>query len=559
MRRILLFSGLIVFLCLLFIFPTTNAYANSEEPLYYNPTIISIYNNNVYILDSGDGNNGHFLYNATIQTQIGSYGLEAGNLNSPSLFAVSNEFVFIYNNNIEIKQFKINGEFVQTHYRYYNENNEYVPTNILYSFNDTNNNIYFVSSNNDVITYKNNRMELAFKLPATISVNQDSQVVCDLLNNLYIINQASITKYNMETNDIQEYNNDNPYTNVDVDYKGNLYLQNGTNITKINLQTNEKNTTTCSEYVDFCIDKVNGNIYYISLDNTVEQELLMLNDTTFVDNLNEFQKPNDYLTATMLDAPAQIYTVTNNTTAYEYPYYINQLAILQQGDKVLVIGENQDFKYCIITSSKLTNTVCYIKSSDLQICNYPTINQQMRVINQNPIIYKYPTSLGYGSLSPITIQTQLGYNQNVIITRKINDLIDGSGRAFYEIKIDDRYCYINVSNVGTSLPSAQTSGIKMNATIQSTDELELIPVYNNDDEQIDTISLNTRVRVEHFDKKINKTYITYVVDNEIKTGYVETKYISIDGLKIEIIIAIVMTIIALIIGIILIYNKKKNV
>ena len=559
MRKKLILSTIIMFVCLIFFFTNDTAYANNEAKVYYNPTSISIYNNNVYILDSGNDGNGHFLFNATTNTQIGSYGLEANNLNSPTVFAINNEHAFIYNNNIEFKQFKLNGEYVTTHYRYYDGNNEFVPSSILFSFNDTNNNIYFVSSNNDVITYKNNRMELAFKLPTTISINQDSQVVCDLLNNLYIINQANITKYNMETNNIQEYNNDNPYTNVDVDYKGNLYLQNGTDITKINLQTNEKTTTTCSEYVDFCIDKVNGNIYYISLDNTVEQELLMLNDTTFVDNLNEFQKPDDYLTATMLDAPAQIYTVTNNTTAYEYPYYINQLATLQQGDKVLVIGQSENFKYCIITSSKIGNIVCYIKNSDLQLCNYPIVNKQMRIITQNPIIYKYPTSLGYGTLSPITIQIELNYNQNVIVTREINDLEDGSGRAFYEIKLNDKYCYINVSNIGTSLPSAQTSGIKMNATRHSTDELELIPVYNDNDEQIDTILVNTRVRVEHFDKKINKTYITYVVDNEIKTGYVDTKYISIDGLKIEIIIAIVMTIIALVIAIILIYNKKKNV
>ena len=233
MRKKLILSTIIMFVCLIFFFTNDTAYANNEAKVYYNPTSISIYNNNVYILDSGKDGNGHFLFNATTNTQIGSYGLEANNLNSPTVFAINNEHAFIYNNNIEFKQFKLNGEYVTTHYRYYDGNNEFVPSSILFSFNDTNNNIYFVSSNNDVITYKNNRMELAFKLPTTISINQDSQVVCDLLNNLYIINQANITKYNMETNDIQEYNNDNPYTNVDVDYKGNLYLQNGTNITKI--------------------------------------------------------------------------------------------------------------------------------------------------------------------------------------------------------------------------------------------------------------------------------------------------------------------------------------
>ena len=123
----------------------------------------------------------------------------------------------------------------------------------------------------------------------------------------------------------------------------------------------------------------------------------------------------------------------------------------------------------------------------------------------------------------------------------------------------DKYCYVNVSNVGSSLPSAQTSGVKMNATIQAASSIEEIVVYNEEDKEIDKIKVNTRVHVDHFDKELNKTKITYVVDDEVRTGYVETKYISIDGLKIEIIVAIVMSIIAIVIAIILIYNKKKNI
>ena len=556
MRRALFVIAIITLsLCMIMSIPSSKAYAEDEQT-YYNPTQISIYNNNVYVLDSGIDTNGHFLKNVTKNITIGSYGFESNKLYSPTLFAVNNDYIFIYNNNKEIKQFSTDGEFLKIHYRYYDGNNEYEPTNVLFTFNDTDSNVYFVDSNNNVIVYQNDRMELAFTISDSVNIDESSQIVCDLLNNVYIINNDSITKYDMDTNQYTNYPNTIQYNNVDIDYQGTLYFQNNTTITKFNLTNNNQDSTTCIDYTDFCIDKVNGDIYYISSNNVSTQKLIV--DTkNFVDNLNEFNKPTHYLDAVLLDAPVQIYKTKNDAKAYEYPYFINQLATLNKGDKVLVIGENQDFKHCIITSSKLGNIVCYIKSSNLESCNYQQVNKQMRIITQNPIVYKYPTSLGYGTLSPITVQIELSYNQNVIVTREINDFEDGSGRAFYEIKLDDKYCYVNVSNVGSSLPSAQTSGVKMNATIQAASSIEEIVVYNEEDKEIDKIKVNTRVHVDHFDKELNKTKITYVVDDEVRTGYVETKYISIDGLKIEIIVAIVMSIIAIVIAIILIPKRLQ--
>ena len=106
--------------------------------------------------------------------------------------------------------------------------------------------------------------------------------------------------------------------------------------------------------------------------------------------------------------------------------------------------------------------------------------------------------------------------------------------------------------------------IRANATVVTSDEKEFINLYikNGDKYELvtDFVLLDgTRVRLlENFDSTAEYTAIKYVVNGEIRTAYVKTKFVQVDGISFEIIIAILLGVLCILFTLILIVVIKKN-
>ena len=69
----------------------------------------------------------------------------------------------------------------------------------------------------------------------------------------------------------------------------------------------------------------------------------------------------------------------------------------------------------------------------------------------------------------------------------------------------------------------------------------------------------TRVRLtKNFDKSAEYTEVKYVDNGQVKTAFVKTKFVQVDGISFEIIIAILLAVLCVLFSLILIVVIKKN-
>ena len=138
--------------------------------------------------------------------------------------------------------------------------------------------------------------------------------------------------------------------------------------------------------------------------------------------------------------------------------------------------------------------------------------------------------------------------------------------SFFEIELEnDQVGYVTTASVVTFNTTKDAQAIKPNATIKITSELEFVNLYTKVGDKYKLITTQvlldgTRVRlVKNYDKQAKYCEIKYI-DNEgqVATAYVETKYIVLDGITFEIVIAILLIVVSVVLGLILIVVIKKS-
>ena len=229
----------------------------------------------------------------------------------------------------------------------------------------------------------------------------------------------------------------------------------------------------------------------------------------------------------------------------------------------------------MVTNKKDYNLSVYIHKNHLSMIdqNETNINNSNLLFTQeisSPTanIYRFPTSLKADETTPTAIVYSLGKlnaGEKITAVRYLKDYKDYEGYSFYEVAFDNgTFGYINANAIVSYNSEKNPTKIKANATIITNNEREFVNLYlKSGDSYVlitDFVLLDeTRIRLaQNYDKTSEYTEIKYVDNGEIKYAYVQTKYIQVDGISFEIVIAILLAILCVLFSLILIAVVKKN-
>lgn len=418
-------------------------------------------------------------------------------------------------------------------------------------------------------------------LGATPLISSNSKLFAssDTTRMIIATNTTIITIDLFQNKVVDKTNINTPFNDIDIDYKDNLYFYQygGTythtltkltaptynSTTAFNIGSSDAQTPTdkidnASQMHSFTFDKVTAQGYFIT-DTSVE--IIDLKD--LIDNLLDFEKP-DWTEQTLLNAPIKIMNLKNTATSYAYPYAISPELNLGTDDFVFVLDETNNFKYCLITNKENYNFTTYIHKNHLiDIATQPIANPNM-ITFINAKKYKFPSSLKTSQtvVSPLILE-DLPSNTKIKAVRLLGEYKDFLGASFYEIEtIDKKYYYVNTTVLTSYNQNATSEFIRSNAAVNITDGSAMAAIYSDSTGNTAIFSLqhSTRIKVVgNIDKTKEFTLIEYLDDTDnVAQGYIKTKYIEMDGIKIEIIIAIALAVAAVLLAIILIVVSKKN-
>ncbi len=582
MKRFLITIAIMLAICCVGFAITTSSPAYADAPTYNNSVRIARYNNKTFVLDKGTGTLGHKLYiQGSSMTTIGGYGYENNQLVSPTLFCMNETNIYIYTANNDgatnyiIKSFDYEGNYVASYNTYLDANNTTKPigTNLIDFACDVFGNAYFLDLSHSTILQKPYIGEdrLVEYQVEGIEIHADTRLINDIMGNIYIINTDSIVKVNTKTKASTTYEVDSiDTTNVDIDCNGRLYTftsQAGMiaihSITLSSTVTTNDYTVECEDTpTSYAIDKATGALYYMA--GVTKSILPKHNNEQIISTISNFSTPTGHITTAPLTESITIAQPRVSTVGYHYPYFINPIISLATTDYVYVIGQEGIFSVCLVTNKSSSNILAYIYSAYLQTISLSATTDTKVISVPSTIAYRFPSSLSASSSisNPIKTDLTLTYNTQVTITRKFDNYPDYNNMKFVEIKVDNKYYYVNVGALSDKI-DAQTSGIKTNAEVSIKDDSESISVYLLvNDEYVDSglkLINGTKIRLNDFDKTKSHNSITYTTtDGSVIDGYILTKYIRKDGVSIEIIIAIVLIAICGVLAIIFLTTSKKN-
>lgn len=248
---------------------------------------------------------------------------------------------------------------------------------------------------------------------------------------------------------------------------------------------------------------------------------------------------------------------------YEYADYNGKHSLYDEDKYVIVLDSSKStttYSYVLYTDGDSIK-LGYVETNAIDIYEvYANQNYSLITSNYNTPIYKFPTIKGSIIVDTIPdISTQISASAIYPIS------IDNTNNSYYVVMTSDgRYGFVSSSCVTKNQNISQK--FSANSTIKIYDYSESIKVYSDKNKTniIGSLSNNQRIYVEKFDKNEEVTFIKYLDgENNIRTGYIETKYISTDGKSPVITTAIILFTINLILIIALltwyiVFKKKQK-
>lgn len=583
---------------LVFLPVSTYSYADSIDFILDNGGFSSAsemiaYDNYLFVTDEG-ASKVQIIDQTTLKAyNFGKSGMQDQSTTTPTHIVCDNNSIYLcIGNGNYIKKFNYKGEYQDFYHDSYLDNDvtknfEKIGSLAL----DTYGNLYALnissdSNNSRILKFFSNIVDGtetgSFKAISidNLTIDDDSTILMSASSDyMFVCSSTKITVIDSRSfTVINTYSINVPHTDVKIDHLDNLYYLNGNTITKL-LASEYASTETINldkSYTHFAFNQVNGKVYFIDQDDNKIVNI----DVTGIDHLSAFTKPREYLNQAELNTTkVQIATLTSGTIAYNYPYTLSSNISLNAGDWAIVLSthtsNNSNFYYCLITNKKEYNLAVYIHKNHLNIIddtitNLDGTNLLYNQAISSPLanIYKYPTSMlaEEGASSAIVYSlSSLNAGDKITATRYLKDYTDFSGYSFYEVKFaDGSYGYINANSLVSYNTEKEPTKIKANATIVTSDEKDFVNLYTKQGDNYvlvrDFVLLNsTRVRLtSNYDKSAEYTEIKYVDNGTVKTAYVKTKFIQVDGISFEIIIAILLAVVCVILTLILVVVIRKN-
>ena len=173
-----------------------------------------------------------------------------------------------------------------------------------------------------------------------------------------------------------------------------------------------------------------------------------------------------------------------------------------------------------------------------------------------------------GSADTLRLDLSISSGDTITSFRAINSPKDINNKMFYEVKFEDgSYGFIDTTSAyiveennepETTVPTLQTNAYVIN---DNKNKIELFNLVG--DEFVASgifIDSETRVQIDKDKFDINSTYteIKVLSNNEIITAYIKTENVRVDGVKIEIIIATILSVVCVVLATILTIYIRKN-
>lgn len=583
---------------LVFLPVSTYSYADSidfilENGGFSNASEMIAYDNYLFVTDEG-ASKVQIIDQTTLKAySFGKSGMQDQSTTTPTHIVCDNGSIYLcIGNSNYIKKFNYKGEYQDFYHDNYLDHDETKSFETIGSIAlDTYGNLFALNISSDpnnsrVLKFFSNIVDGqetgTFKAISIdgLTIDNDSTILMSASSDyMFICSSTKITVIDSRSFVVvNTYTINQPHTDVKIDHLDNLYYLNGNTITKLLASdyTSSEAITLDKSYTHFAFNQVNGKVYFIDNDNNkvVNKEL------TNIDHLSNFTKPREYLNQEELNTTkVQIATLASGTIAYNYPYTLSSNISLNAGDWAIVLSthtsNNSNFYYCLITNKKEYNLAVYIHKNHLNIIDdtITNLDDSNLLFNQaisspQANIYKYPTSMlaEEGASSAIVYSlSSLNAGDKITATRYLKDFRDFSGYSFYEVKFaDGSYGYINANSLVSYNTEKEPTKIKANATINTSDEKDFVNLYTKSGDTYvlvrDFVLLNsTRVRlVSNYDKSAEYTEVKYVDHGVVKTAFVKTKFVQVDGISFEIIIAILLAVVCVILTLILVVVMRKN-
>lgn len=292
----------------------------------------------------------------------------------------------------------------------------------------------------------------------------------------------------------------------------------------------------------------------------------------YFDN-NEFTKGYDNAESFQDGATTNMFGFTSilnyvkipaHTFIYEYVNYKGDHNLYSEDKYAILLPTDKStavFSYVLYVDGDLVK-LGYVETNAIQAYSVSTAqNYSLITSNYNTPIYKFPTIKGGYIVNSIE-------NISTVITAVASYpvAIDNTNNTYYVILMNDgRYGFVSSAYVTSNENISQK--FSTNSTIKIYDYSDFVNVYSDKDKTtiIGALSNDQRVYVEKLDKHEELTLIKYLDgDNNIRVGYIDTKYITTDGTSPVITTAIILfainfvIIIALLTWFIIFKQKQKK-
>ena len=586
----ILFILFAIFLPIIAIFSGGNlfAYAESLSTISLendgNYTNINIYGDNIFVSDALGGKVDIYSLktNEFIKTFDGA-DTDDGKLVNATLTTVFGDNLYIYCSS-EPNIYKIYVYNIETNEKLYCHNS-FQYANVTKDLNRivslTTNSVGDIfaigkyDTNYIFLKKSNNETNFSATL-AGLSLDENSKILTSYSEEyIFVITTSNIYKIKSTDYSIEKtINASNYFTKANIDKDDNIYLlDDGQNfITKLSANTDYSTFETISyetssnNIADFYIDVVDGDIFI--LDN-IHRNIYIENKVNDISNVSNFIN-YDPETADTLKSQIEIATVTKDTIAYNYPYTISPHSAVTKNQEVFILNKDYNFYLCLITNKENYNVFVYINSKNLEIHDISSDTKTIKISSQSTPIYKLPSSLKakLGSVDTLRLDLSISSGDTITSFRAINSPKDINNKMFYEVKFEDgSYGFIDTTSAyiveennepETTIPTLQTNAYVIN---DNKNKIELFNLVG--DEFVASgvfVDNETRVQIDKDKFDINSAYteIKVLSNNEIITAYIKTENVRVDGVKIEIIIATILSAVCIVLATILTIYIRKN-
>ncbi len=288
-----------------------------------------------------------------------------------------------------------------------------------------------------------------------------------------------------------------------------------------------------------CVNPQDGKVYGYDENSS---RIVYFSDTTFATGYNTIEPFQENVLTNMFgySGIVKFGKLKANNFIFEYINYKGNHNIYPEDKYVIALDTQkleESFTYVMYVDGDKT-LLGYVETSAIEISEITgSTPYSLITTNNNVPIYKFPTIKGNLKIDEI---------QN--ISTAVNALgvypvsIDGVDCTYYIVKLSDNtYGYLPSTYVTANINITQR--FTSNATVKIYDYSDFVNVYSDTDKSviIGALSNDQRIYVETLDKNKEFTLIKYLdADNNIRIGYIDTKYISMDGSSPVIITAIIL-------------------